>query len=172
AWFGQFYYSNGQLEQGLAEWRRAQELDPFAMTIGAFATFPLAALGRVDEALQRTQSLIELHPEALILRIYFHEVRAENRLVHGLLDEAAADFALGSDMNDVTGGGAEAVAAVTNAYKVLGFAGFWRKESELGAAYYQRQLELRRQQPQARYLTPYKLAGIYARGRYRSGIRA
>jgi len=104
-----------------------------------------------------------MFPNVPVVESYFHDVRGERFLVKGMLDEAVADFIVGYDVNFATGGGAEAIGALTGAYSASGIKGFWQKELDLAIAHYQMDVELAARQSPGRYVTPYKLATLYAR---------
>jgi hypothetical protein len=80
-----------------------------------------------------------------------------------MYDDAAADFLLGFRTNLLTGGGAEAVGALTSAYKVSGIKGYWQKQLDLATVHYGNEVERASRQSQPRYVSPYRLAELYAR---------
>ena len=162
-WLGGYYhFNNGQLREALAELRRAQELDPLSPMIAAMAVWPLPPLGRQDEAIQQLQRAMEMHPDVLDLKAYYHQLRGERYLRQSMFDDAVGELVLGWDNNFLTGGGADVVAALTDAYRVSGIRGYWRKQLDLASAQHHRN-ELTRQQSPARYVTPIKLAALYVR---------
>jgi eukaryotic-like serine/threonine-protein kinase len=162
-WFGMYLFANGQFDEALVEFRRAQELDPFSLIIAVTAIWPLPHLGRHDEALTQLQKVIELHPTVPDLKSYFHELRGEGYLEEKMYDEAAADFLLGFKTNILTGGGQEAVGALASAYKMSGINGYWQKQLDLATVHYRQQVELANRQSQPRYVSPFRLAELYAR---------
>ena len=163
-WLGQYcYYVNGQFERSLIELRRAQELDPLSFLMAIYAVYPLPALGRQAEAVQQLQNAVAMFPDVPALTSYFHDVRGNSYLVKGMVDEAVADLLRGYEMSFVTGGSADSIAALTDAYRSGGIDGYWRKELELAIIAYRSSVDLASKQPHARYVTPYKLASLYAR---------
>jgi tetratricopeptide (TPR) repeat protein len=61
--YAQFLSAIGQLEAGLREIERAQQLDPLSPIIGVIHAGALASLGRDDAAEAQIKSILAAHPE-------------------------------------------------------------------------------------------------------------
>jgi tetratricopeptide (TPR) repeat protein len=62
-WFGNFLSDMGREEEGLAEMKRAQTLDPLSPIISRDVAWPLFFSRRYDEAIQQLQSTLLMHPD-------------------------------------------------------------------------------------------------------------
>jgi serine/threonine protein kinase/tetratricopeptide (TPR) repeat protein len=62
-WFGNFLSDMGREEEGLAEMKRAQTLDPLSPIISRDVAWPLFFNRRYDEAIQQLQSTLSMHPD-------------------------------------------------------------------------------------------------------------
>jgi tetratricopeptide (TPR) repeat protein len=162
-WLGIQLFTNARFDDALTAFRRARELDPLSVEISVTETWALLGLGRYEDALQELRRDMELHPEVSMFRSYSHDVRGRSYLERGMVDEAFGELVIGWDTNFLTGGGAEVTAALTDAYKVSGMTGYWQKELQLASVYYRKQVEQARAQSVVRYVTPFRLAGLYMR---------
>ena len=162
-WFGMYHFANGQFVDALHEFSEARQLDPLSLIIAVMATWPLPYLERHDDALRQLQMAMEMFPDVPDLVSYFHDLRGEGYARRGMQDEAVADFLIGFRTQAMTGGGAEAVSALREAHQQSGMKGYWQKQQELGTAWYEKDVEAARQQRQARYVSPYRLAELHAR---------
>lgn len=61
-WYGHYWVAVGNIENGLAEMRRARELDPLGPVLSADIVSMLALMRRFDEATEQNQKLLELQP--------------------------------------------------------------------------------------------------------------
>jgi len=162
-WFGLYLYENGQFEEALAEFKRAQALDPLSVMVGVTAIWPLPHLGQHEEAIAQLQKIIDIHPDFPALKTYFHDLRGELYLQKEMDDDAVSDFVQGSRTNLLTGGSAEAVEALTQAYTASGMTGYWKKQLELATVHHQKEVDLANRQSPARYVSALRLAELYAR---------
>ena len=64
--YAQFLYEIGQLEPGLREIERAQQLDPLSAIIGTMRASILESLHRDDAALAQIESVLAAHPDSFI----------------------------------------------------------------------------------------------------------
>lgn len=65
-WYGWHLIVTGRPDDGLAELRRAQSLDPLSLIVGADLADALCIAGRFDEAVQQSKSVLSLDPNFAI----------------------------------------------------------------------------------------------------------
>ena len=97
------------------------------------------------------------------LKWYSHDLRGDMYFEKKMYDEAAAEYVLGSTTQLLTGGSAEAMAALTAAYRASGFKGYWERQLALAAVHHRDAVDQARRQRPARYVSPYRLAELHAR---------
>lgn len=84
-WHGDNLEDLGRLEEGLAEERRAQQLDPLSAVIMQEIAFALTALGRLDESITISRRALEIDStfeisEAQLVSDYLWEGRSDSAL--------------------------------------------------------------------------------------------
>src|SRR5262249_35469627 len=162
-WYGMHLYANGSFEAALGELTKAQQLDPLSMFVSVTAVWPLLHLGRDDEAIRQLERIIELFPDVPHLVLYLHAVRGHVYQRNGRYDEAIAEYVHGFRTQMLCGDGPEPVETLLSAYHSGGLDGYWHKQLELAVAWYQQQVKDARAQSVLRYVSPFRLAELYAR---------
>ena len=111
-WYGDYLGAIGRLEEGLAMYQRAQELNPLSPVIGAGIAWVHMAQRRHDEAIAQINRTLALDSTFLLA----HQVLARTRLYQGRADEAITRFhsIIGSDSSSMN------LAFLGNAYAIAG----------------------------------------------------
>jgi eukaryotic-like serine/threonine-protein kinase len=134
----------GRHDEALAEIRRAVELDPLNLRTGALEGAFLVNAGRADEALATLNKTLELEPNYWFARQY----RASAYIDKGLFAEAVAEARRAQQFSG----------ASTRPTAFLGYAlARWGKRAEART-----ELENLLNLSEARYVSPYNVAMIYA----------
>jgi adenylate cyclase len=70
SWYAVFYlqWARGEIEQGLAEARRALAGDPLSSYLSMLLACALCTAGRLDEAIEKARRAVEQDPESFIAR--------------------------------------------------------------------------------------------------------
>lgn len=84
-WYGSTLVSLGRAEEGLAQKRKAQELDPLSAPVNLSVGMTLANMGRHEEALEQYETVIEIDPG---LPGAYERIAEIQQDVFGRLDEA------------------------------------------------------------------------------------
>jgi len=100
-WFGECLQSQGRVKEGLAELRRAQEVDPLSLVNNALVGFALDTVGKTSEAIAQLRRTIEMEPNfANSYGLLGNVLEA-----HGQLKEAIVEYekniSLGEDPIDL-----------------------------------------------------------------------
>jgi tetratricopeptide (TPR) repeat protein len=132
-------------QEAIAAIKRAQELDPLSSTIGSDVARTFYFARQYDQAIEQCLKALETDPSFYRISDWL-EMAYERK---GLYDQA-----LEARLTAMTMRGArpETVAALKEAYAASGWKGYWQK-----------QLELLKEEAQKRDVSPYVMARIYAR---------
>jgi len=114
-----FLVSMGNQEKGLAEMRRAQELDPTAELTNMVSVHILYLARRYDQAIEQAKNAIQFYPDSR--GTYFWLGVAYER--KGLYDQAIEAYLKSKSLQ---GTQPEEVEAFRNAYQKSGIRGFWQ----------------------------------------------
>ena len=131
----------GRSKEGIAQRRRALEIDPFSTRSNLGLGNDLYWIGEYDQALRQLRQAQDFgHPSVNLGPIYEKK---------GMLDEAAAEHI---DFEKRRGASAEALAAMKSGYDTSGWTGFW-------------EVQLKEAQDRSRreYFSPVNLALCYVR---------
>jgi eukaryotic-like serine/threonine-protein kinase len=161
--YGVHLFAKAQFEAALVELKKAQELDPLSMVIAATAVWPLPHLGRDDQAIAQLEKAVELFPNAPDLVAWLHEVRGHAYLRRGNYDEAVNELLGGYGTRTLCGDAPETLDALKHAYNTSGMDGYWGKELECAAPRYEAALAAAGKQSSRMYVSPIRLAELYAR---------
>jgi DNA-binding winged helix-turn-helix (wHTH) protein/tetratricopeptide (TPR) repeat protein len=119
-WYGIFLAFLGRFDEALQHVRRAEELDPVSLSIGAQVAFVFMCARRYDEASLQLQRALELDPESIEARFYL----ALTLDLTGRFEEAIAVYRdLPQDNPDFLAGLAHALGCageVTQARAIIG----------------------------------------------------
>jgi len=132
-------------DEALAEMRRALELEPVSVVINRGVAQILYYSRRYDEAIEQCRKTLELDPG--FHTVYGYLGRAYEQ--KGQYTEALAAYL---EHDALRGGSPETVAALRGAAELTGWRGYWQKR-----------LELEQELSKHEYVSPYQIAGIYAR---------
>src|SRR6266850_1321360 len=117
--YAYYLHSMGRADEGLAEMKRAYELDPLSIRINSGLADMLAfahAHREYDQAIEQFRKTIELEPAQWILgSIYWHLGAVYEK--KGMYVEAIAEYQKGMDLS----GDSDLAAAFEQAYKASGF---------------------------------------------------
>jgi TolB-like protein/Flp pilus assembly protein TadD len=69
-WYGTYLLKLGRAEEGLAQLKRAEELDPLSLVIGVEVAELLDAVGRTEEAAAQIEKVLAAHPGAQLATYY------------------------------------------------------------------------------------------------------
>ncbi|MDQ3258445.1 MAG: tetratricopeptide repeat protein, partial [Acidobacteriota bacterium] len=134
-----------RFDEALAEMKRALELEPVSVVINRDVAKVLYFSRRYDEAIEQCRKTLELDPG-------FHTVYGYLGSAYEQKGQYAEALAAQMEANALRGGSPETVAALRGAAEAGGWRGYWQKRLEVAQ-------ELSKQE----YVSPYQIAGIYAR---------
>ncbi len=133
----------GRNEEAISEARRALELDPLSLIIGAQTGDALAYAGRTDEGIEQLKKTTQMDPNFPEAHSSLAEAFARKKMY----SEAVAEWQTAMKLS----GNESGAAALGEAYKSSGYQGFL-----------QRWIDQLLQRPAEKQL-PYELARLYAR---------
>jgi tetratricopeptide (TPR) repeat protein len=162
-WLGMYYFAGGRFAEALVSLERARQLDPLSVFISITAVWPLANLGRYEEAIQQVEGIVEMHPDVPDAKGYLHDLRGEMHLRDGRHDEAVTEMLQGFWTKMMCGDSNEVRAALKRAYASSGLTGYRRKQLELAKKKYATDVERARKLSPPQYVSPYRLAELHAR---------
>jgi eukaryotic-like serine/threonine-protein kinase len=142
-WYSEFLMEMGRNEEAISEARRALELDPLSLIIGAQMGDALYRAGRTDEAIEQLKKTTQMDPNFP----QAHWILAEGFAQKKMYSEAVAEWQTAMKLT----GNEPGAAALGDAYKSSGYQGFL-----------QRWIDQMLQRPAEQRL-PYELARLYAR---------
>ena len=123
-WYGFLLYEHVRFDEALAEFNRAQELDPLTLYVGVTAAWPLHYRGQYDAAAKQIERVLEMYAKDGGLLNYLHVIRAESFLERGMERQAVEEYIQSESFG---GASPEAVAALKSAYQTSGIKGYWQK---------------------------------------------
>jgi len=145
-----------RFDEALAEFNRAQELDPLTPVAGATVAWPLHYRGQYDAAAKQIEKMLEMYPKDKDLLNYLHLIRAESFLERGMERQAVEEYIQSDSF-----GGASPVAALNSAYETSGIKGYWQKSVDLEEDKYRKESDEARRA--GGYMSSLQLAKLYAR---------
>ncbi len=149
-WFGIFLaMRRGRIDEGIAEIKRAQELDPLSLIISADLGFVLYHSRQYDQAIEQCRKTIEMDPNFAKAHDYlsmFYDAK-------GMYEEAIVEFqtwrTLSFGNQDIQAGMA---AELREAYRSSGARGYWQKR-----------LDWANEASKRTYVPSFQMARFYAR---------
>ena len=97
-WFAIHLTATGQLQQGLAEIRRAQQLDPFSLAINTHLGWAYYFRREFDQAIAQMQKTLELDPDFTLAHFVLGQACAQKRLFPDALRHLQRAAALSSQL--------------------------------------------------------------------------
>jgi serine/threonine protein kinase/tetratricopeptide (TPR) repeat protein len=143
-WYGtNFFEPMGRLSEGMTELKRAQNLDPLSLVIGAVVARDFFFAGRYDEAIEQLRKTLEMDPSFPLAHSYMGLVYEQK----GMYPEATAEF---QKWQGPSGDDPAATGALGHAYALSG-----RRADAQQALLKLEGLSIRR------YVAPFDAAVIY-----------
>jgi hypothetical protein len=142
-WCANLFTAIGRGEEGLAQMKRAQELDPLSLVTNADLGRTLYFARNYDQSLEQLQKTLDLDASFALAHVFLGQTYEQNKL----FEKAIAELQKG---NDLSGGSTYARARLGHAYAVAGKTG--EAQKVLG------QLKDRSKQ---KYVPAYDIALIY-----------
>jgi len=149
-WYAQFLSTMGRHAEAVTQIKQAQELDPLSLIIQTSVGSTFLKARQYDQAIEQLQKAIEMDKNFYRAHLYLGEAcLGEGRYV-----DAIAEFQLASVLSGEEGpeGAAKRAAALNRAFESSGEKGYWQKR-----------LDLLRERMNERHISPYQMAGVYAR---------
>ncbi|MGH7599429.1 MAG: protein kinase domain-containing protein [bacterium] len=140
--YGWYLVLTGRFDEGLAEAKKAQELDPLATEINDFLGACLYYARRYDEAAAQLRYTIELSPNYWGSRLYLAKVYQQQ----GRLEEALAEVQRATQIDSVS----DIIAMLARAYALVG-----KRREALQV------LEEMQAWPQDRFVAPSEIVKVY-----------
>jgi tetratricopeptide (TPR) repeat protein len=122
-WYAEYLNAMGRFDESLAELRRAQELDPLSLIIGAVTSLTYYCERQYDQATEPLRKTLDLDPNFAIAHMFLSWVY-ERR---GMYEQAVEEWL---KFMSLSGESPQAVAALKRAYAERGWRGFLRGEVE------------------------------------------
>lgn len=123
-WFGEFLILRGHPEEGLAELRQAESLDPLSLPIKNDLARALYRTRRYDEAIKEAQDVIELDPN-------FSNAYATLTYAYEQKRNYAKAIEADLQVLSLSDGSKEEIAALRRRFADFGWQGYWRGRLEL-----------------------------------------
>jgi len=118
-----FLVTVGRREDGLAEMRRAKEIDPTSQITNVISIFVFYLAREYDQAIEQGNKTIELYPASAGA----YDWLAASYEKRGLYDQASAAYLKAKELQ---GAPQKEIAAFRSAYQKSGIRGYWQKELE------------------------------------------
>ena len=118
-----FLVTVGRQDDGLAEMRRAKELDPTSQLTNGIGIFVFYLARQYDQAIEQGIKTIELYPGSSLA----YDWLAASYEKKGLSDQANAAYLKSKELG---GAPQKELAAYRSAYQKSGIRGYWQKELE------------------------------------------
>ena len=142
-WYGWYLAVTGQPGKAIAEFNRAQELDPLSLIINAAAGWNLYTAREYDQAIEQLHRTLDLDPDFPRAHYWL----GQSYLQKGMLEDAITEF---RKTIGISRGSPQYVAALGHAYAVAG------KTDEA-----QKVLNELKELAKRRYVSPYDIALVY-----------
>lgn len=156
-WYGEFLAPLGRFEESLAQYNRALELDPLSLAISSDMGMVYYYARQYDRAIEYFKKLIEMDPNYVRIHLYLTRVYEDKGMFEEALAELERGYALrGDNMQEF----AKDKAKLENAFRTAGAKGYWQKI-----------LDLKKENPQKEITPWYSLAMTMARANAHLGER-
>jgi len=148
-WYAQFLSGMGRHQEAIAEIKRAQELDPLSLIIDSVVGDTYVKARQYDLAIEQLRKTIEMDKNFVRAHRYLEKAY----VAKGMYDEAITEYQTAATLaGEDSETAAKRATALRAAYAASGVRGYWQK-----------QLDLLKEDPSQGNMTPYGIAGIYAR---------
>jgi serine/threonine protein kinase/Flp pilus assembly protein TadD len=148
-WYGELLIQMGRVQEGLTLQKRALEIDPLSLAISSDLGLSYYYARQYDRALEQLQKTIALDPHFFRTYFYLARIYEQQRHYEKAIAEHQKGFLRSGENPERL---AHITAALSNALAVSGERGYWQKR-----------LEIRRQNPQLPSEWECDIAGIHAR---------
>jgi tetratricopeptide (TPR) repeat protein len=149
-WYGECLVHLGRFDEGIAEMKRAQELDPLSMIINSVIGRAYARARQYDQAIEQLQKVVAMDQEFVPARDFLRWAYEDK----GMFEEAATAYenwaVLSGDVSREAA--AQRASELRKAYRRSGAKGYW-----------QVRLNLSMEDMKRHYVDPYDIARFYAR---------
>jgi TolB-like protein/Tfp pilus assembly protein PilF len=149
-WYGECLVHLGRFDEGIAEMKRAQELDPLSMIINSVIGRAYARARQYDQAIEQLQKVVAMDQEFVPARDFLRWAYEDK----GMFEEAATAYenwaVLSGDVSREAA--AQRASELRQAYRRSGAKGYW-----------QVRLNLSMEDMKRHYVDPYDIARFYAR---------
>ena len=148
-WYAQYLSTMGRHQEAIAEIKRAQELDPLSLIITYVVADTYLKARQYDQAIEQFRKTIEM--DKTFSRSYRY--LGNTYIEKGMYSEAITQFQTADGLSGVDPEkAANRAKELRDAYAAAGPQGFWTK-----------QLDLLKQDSEHGSVSPYRIAGVYAR---------
>jgi serine/threonine protein kinase/tetratricopeptide (TPR) repeat protein len=148
-WYAQYLSGMGRHQEAIREIKRAQELDPLSLIINSVVGDTYIKARQYDQAIEQLRKTIEMDKNFLRA----HRYLANAYLEKGMYEEAVTEYQTAAGLaGEDPEKAAKRAMTLREAYAVSGAKGFWEK-----------QLDLLKEDAGYGNSSPYAVAGIYAR---------
>jgi serine/threonine-protein kinase len=127
-WYGEFLWNMGRIEEGNAEIRRAQELDPLSLIINSIVGVGYYIKGQNDQAIEHLKKTIEMDSSFPRAHLFLAEAYENKKLFEDAITEHQKHFLLNGAPSDFV---EKQAAEWREAFKRDGENGYWRKHIQI-----------------------------------------
>jgi len=127
-WWAETAVSWGRIDEGLAVYKRALELDPFSLAIGTDYGIALFYARQYDQSIDQLKKLIDIDPNYVRIYTYLARVyQTTGQFEDALSAHEKRLLLMGEDPQEISKG----KQALLNAYRASGAKGYWSKALEM-----------------------------------------
>jgi serine/threonine-protein kinase len=126
-WYGEYLGRMGRYDEGLAELKRAQELDPLSLIINGVLGVAYSLNGQNDQAIEQLKKTLEMDPNFAQTHAFLAGTYESKGMFEEALDEHRKAFVLGGGSPDDR---SRYSAVIKQAYRTSGPKGYWRTLAE------------------------------------------
>lgn len=144
AWYGGYLAKMGRYTEGLAENKRAQELDPLSLYLNTLLGTGYLRARQYDQAIEQYRKTLEMDPHYYPARIRLAEAYKQKRMYQQALDEL-------NQADEVSGHYSESLSLIGYIYAITG-----RHEEA------QKMINKLKERSTHRYVSPYHIAVIHS----------
>lgn len=148
-WYAQYLSEMGRHQEAIVEIKRAQELDPLSLIINSVLGDTYIKARQYDQAIEQLRKTIEMDKNFIRSHGYLGNAYQEK----GMFNEAISEFQTASTLaGEDPEKAARRATALRAAYATSGSKGYWEKR-----------LEFLKEDADTGRVSPYSVAGVYAR---------